>query len=438
MSTVYKGIKIETSILIVEKYCCGNDTPPEYHWNEETIPQGYVVLDNNPKMLASAMSWARTYKFSKNENGEFIKDEHNRWATEDVEGTVHTYENGKFKLEVYDSADRSSQGGKLSFWTVIVTAPDGKQFRIGVDANILLELLRYNTFEKGKCLSSVWLGREGTKVGAYTDTMPDFAQAIKDEEFRNRRPTVKYSVGDVLRTKKEVLIYMGEHFEKFSLQNFYEKRTCYRRTEYVARNRALVVDTTPVVSHYYWEVSDEKYTKFLAGEISLDELFIERWRHIRIEPKKLSRIVDGHIEIINDDFWSIEENYYQDKVNRHTGYVQATKPEAYEYAYRVRELQQAELELQIVKTHRILAEGKHSQSEVKAYLESRFDDFVIPQVTTDTVEGTWTSAVIAVVTQEDYIVYLKRKYVEAERACGYYHYSFKPEGRNWDIDFENS
>jgi hypothetical protein len=126
MSTVYKGIKIETSILIVEKYCCGNDTPPEYHWNEEIIPQGYVVLDNNPKMLASAMSWARTYKFSKNENGEFIKDEHNRWATEDVEGTVHTYENGKFKLEVYDSADRSSQGGKLSFWTVIVTAPDGK------------------------------------------------------------------------------------------------------------------------------------------------------------------------------------------------------------------------------------------------------------------------------------------------------------------------
>lgn len=439
MADAYKGIKIEKSIIIVEKYLCGKDTPPGYSWSTEEIPQGYVVLENNPKMLATAMSWAETYKYSKNEYGEFYLDERNRWVTETVEGTVHTYENGQFELTVYDSADGSTQGGKLSFWTVIIKAPDGKQFRIGINADILLELLKHNTFEKGKCLAPVWLGRMGGKVGAYTTTMPDFAQAIKDEEFRNKKPTVKYKVGDVLRSKTELLVYMGEQSERFSLQRLYEKRNIAGRSEYTERNYALVVDNEPVIRHLYWEITNAKYSDYLEGKITLAELFHEPWYHCRVEAKKLSRIIDGNVPVTTDDFWKYEELYYQRRLDRRRESLGATKEGAYEYPYRLREAQQAELELKVAQTHRFFANYKYNAEGVKSLLTTDIEKFILPQVTTDTIEGTWTDAVVTVLSQDDYIRYLKRKAIEIERYHSARYYtkpSVAPRNRDWKIDIE--
>lgn len=165
MLEIYKGIKIEDDIIIVERQ------------NEEH--QGYLVCKSNKNQLESALAWAKCSVHVLDKDGNEVKEQVNGWTRykfQELEGIVHEYRNGQFTFSLSESASGSSQGGKLSFWNCTVTAPDGKEFLIGINSECLIQLLKHNTFINGVCQSKVWLGRIKNNVGAFTENMKEFEQ----------------------------------------------------------------------------------------------------------------------------------------------------------------------------------------------------------------------------------------------------------------------
>ena len=194
MGMKYKGIKIYKEVIIVAK-----NKNYSYYDNEKRsfvdacYPQAYVVEKGNTNMLTSAKYWAgsdcREYEFK----------------------------NGEFTFSLCDSAQGSSQGGKLSFWNCLITI-DGNSFLIGISAEILCELLKNNTFINGTCKEKVYLGRINGNVGAFTSNMDLFKKGQEDEKIRNEKRTTTYVPGDFVYTLTEERIYLGEGYKYFELE----------------------------------------------------------------------------------------------------------------------------------------------------------------------------------------------------------------------------
>lgn len=219
----YEGIKIYNKVIIVEKQ------PNNYYASdddEKTIPQGYVVDVGNQKMLDTALHWSEEYKYDnsllKGKSYHDLTEEERdayRNSRAEVEGIKHEYDNGQFEITLDESADNSSQGGKLSFWNCIIKASDGKEYLIGINSELLLHLMMSNTFINGKCQNKIWLGRvKGNQVGAFTENMSEFNQAKEDEKTRQQAKTANknYAPGDIVTSIVENNIYYGEFKQLFS------------------------------------------------------------------------------------------------------------------------------------------------------------------------------------------------------------------------------
>lgn len=266
----YQSIKIYKRLIIVK--------------NKEG--RGYIVEEDNKSSLETAKRWAS--------RGEYV-------------GTSFTYDNGNFDFELLDAAGGSSQGGKLSFWNCKINAPDNEEFIVGINSDILLELLKYNKFENGKLLNKkIYFGRiRGNAVGAFTDNMPLFEQAKKDEEARikNSKKTVKYDPGTVVSSLSEgKRIYYGVAYQYARYDNF----TRYDRA-YTNINRwssiwqdpkfadtfgaCIVINEKPVPNHIYGK---------LGSNVALDEVNVDNQPcYVRIDKNatKYSRAVEGKVEL---------------------------------------------------------------------------------------------------------------------------------------------
>lgn len=226
----YKGIKIYNKIIIVEKT---EVIEGGYNWEERIVNQGYVVDQGNKKMLDTALRWAKWTKYDKSILGgkyyshEEVTDDMRKAydaSKKTIEGIVHEYDNGSFTISLSESASGSSQGGKLSFWNCIITAPDGNSFLVGINSELLLHLLMSATFINGTCQENVWLGRVGgNQVGVFTEAMEDFKQAKLDEEQRNvvKKANNKYIPGDIVGTLKEKQLYLGSVYKYYSFEQGY-------------------------------------------------------------------------------------------------------------------------------------------------------------------------------------------------------------------------
>lgn len=435
----YKGIKIDKQIIIVEKHLGQRD-----EYNNESIPQGYIVNIDNKKMLDTALSWAKTYEYPRDETtGKYLVDEEGHTVTIIHEGIVHTYENGLFEFTVHDSADRSSQGGKLSFWTAVIKAPDNKEFRIGINADILLDLIKNNDFLNGVCQNKVWLGRiKGSQVGAFTANMPDFKQAIVDEQIRNTKPTVKYEIGDILKTKTETLIYMGEQAEYFSLQRLWGHNTVSGTNNYFEQDFTLVVDDAPVKHYYYWEVTPEDLTE---ENINTGHIFsCSRWLHIRRESKKLPRIVDGHVNLENRTFWDYEVDYRKRNVDYAVDDYNKYKTE-YNERDKQNAIQRAKTLLAVAERNRELAKLKKSPSpaEVESHLIDTFESFVNEETFAQEYTNCGLSQkVVSIMKQSEFLAQAKETQKLLNRLPRYGYYWTCPvyrfTDRTWILDLEDN
>ena len=279
----YKNVKIAEDIILVEKqekYLIW-----QYRWRKDRdeldqlrgfgYHQAYVVDAGNKKMLESAMSWAKTRNYD---------EEKDRWGDTELQGIQHSYKNGQFELTLCDSADGSSQGGKLAFWNCIIKCPDGNEFLIGINADILLELLLNNTFINGKCQNKVYLGRvAGKQVGAFTENMPLFEQSKKDEAKRQANATAgsKYVPGDIVKTLTETQVYLGLVY------------CCGEEANNEYWNRTLDVYNKPQIRHVFI-----KYEK----NAIVDYVFSDD-----IKKTKPKRMVEGHVDLDGSAYSYIEK-----------------------------------------------------------------------------------------------------------------------------------
>lgn len=66
-------------------------------------------------------------------------------------------ENKDFSFEIIDSADNSYNGGKLSFWMCRIEKDGIEPFEVGINADLLVDMIRESTLINGKAQEKVFL-----------------------------------------------------------------------------------------------------------------------------------------------------------------------------------------------------------------------------------------------------------------------------------------
>lgn len=203
----YKGWHIPDKVIIVAK---------EMHeWKDGQSVftgkyQGYVVDANNKDMLASAHGWAKWTEYVR----PYDPKTRTYAAVIEHEGIEFPFENEGFNLELLESADGSSQGGKLSFWNCKISK-DGNEFVIGINSDYLLEILLYNDFSKGVCRETLSFARCKGGVGMTTKNMPIYQQFLVDEQKRaavKKGKTKKREQGHLYSTLICGDVYFGKYY----------------------------------------------------------------------------------------------------------------------------------------------------------------------------------------------------------------------------------
>lgn len=243
--------------------------------------QGYVVLPGKENMLESALRWAKEYTYD--------------YSTEKKEatlheGNVHKYKNGQFKLKLCESAANSWNGGKLSFWNCIIVAPDNEEFLIGINQELLCNLLQNCTLVNGEVQQLVWLGKQRNNTGVYTELMPDFIQATEELKVKDafKSKTTKYNVGDIVGSPSKLTVYAGVVYNHYSMETTYDYGV-----------HSYVVDVEKLSK-------PEKYHLFIPyenGELAPDWTFSENIRR-----KKTPYTVVGHVDYTGEELYQLVLN----------------------------------------------------------------------------------------------------------------------------------
>ena len=198
MADGYTGWKLFDKVTIVARKILAYD----YKTGETTDTgnvQGYLVDPTNKKQLEAARNWGTTYKNIYQEVDGKLK----YVDREIIEPEEYTYDNDGFTLELHNSAEGSSQGGKLSFWNCWITAPDGTKFLIGIAADLLLDVLKNNTVINGVVQEKLLFARRDGGVGMLSKNMNSYQNAIKELD-----EGLKFEKGDVKPKGSGVYSYM--------------------------------------------------------------------------------------------------------------------------------------------------------------------------------------------------------------------------------------
>ena len=150
---------------------------------------GYIVETGNKSQLKSAISWAG------------------------INPKIVETENEGFSFEIISSAGGSSCGGKLSFWTCRIEKNGIEPFYVGINADLLVEMIRESTLINGKTQEKVFFARQGGNLGVLHENMEEYRQFIKDQEFRKTikagKKTSKWQAGWTYQTLTESDIMFG-------------------------------------------------------------------------------------------------------------------------------------------------------------------------------------------------------------------------------------
>lgn len=208
MADKFQGWNLYDKIIIVEKIIFDYVKQPDntYKYIDSGRRQGYIVDPKSKSQLESAMNWARFahYEYNKELGKSELITTH--------EGVVNEFVNEDFTIELLDSAEGSSQGGKLSFWNCKISKDD-KVWEIGINADLLLKALVSCTWVNGKCSEPVMFARCKGGVGVLTKASEEYKQAQADMDKRaniNKGKTTKWEYLKCYETLKESSVYFGK------------------------------------------------------------------------------------------------------------------------------------------------------------------------------------------------------------------------------------
>lgn len=146
--------------------------------NNKKIPKAYVVDASNKKSLETAISWAAGYS--------------------NAEAKIIDTDNSDFSFTIGRSAMGSTQGGKLSFWMCIMSKKDVPEFSVGINADLLVNVLLQSTFIDGKCQEKVMFARQSAQLGVLHRKMSEYEEALHDEELKSsisKNKTSNWKIG---------------------------------------------------------------------------------------------------------------------------------------------------------------------------------------------------------------------------------------------------
>jgi hypothetical protein len=303
----YKGYKFIDTIMLV----CKDKKESSESWGgwgaSVDYYQAYLVDPANKKQLEAARHWASYTEYGPgnwNDEGKFVRE----WELKH-EPVEFTFENKDFTLELLDCAGGSSQGGKLSFWNCIVTK-DGNRFKIGINSDMLLDLLKNAVFDKGLCKSPLVFITQKGKVGMTVVGSDAYNNCIKDKELKDTvkaKATTKYNFGDKINTATLDEIYFGKLTKYYSFDLGEQSGWGYGRY-FDARRCTLTRLKEPIEYHlidsdtYYVKYNKQKYEKLSEVAEHYNNYFYNA--PILVE-KKPKRAVSGSIEldITEEDFY---------------------------------------------------------------------------------------------------------------------------------------
>lgn len=216
----YVGWKLFDKVAIIakEEAVDKNRYQNIWYYGRYSIPQAYICDASDKKMIKTGSEWAKWTEYFYKEDGRTRK------GTLEHQPVVTILDNKDFTLEVLDSANGSSQGGKLSFWNCKITK-NNQSWAIGINSDYLLEIIKYNNFINGVCQTLLFFARCKGGVGMLSHNMPSYEQALKDIERRDsmsRGKTSKRIEGHLYSTTTLSDVYLGKVYSHY--EPVYENR----------------------------------------------------------------------------------------------------------------------------------------------------------------------------------------------------------------------
>lgn len=199
------GYKLYDNVIIYSKANC----------KDTEIPGAYIADASDKKMCENAANWASIHQ-GHYENGKYISDK-------PIEGNKDIYTNANFRLSFLSYAGNSTQGGKLSFWNCIITAPDNKQFMVGINSEMLLDVIKSSTIIGGNVQEEVVFARENGNLGVLVKDSPAYQDAIDYEQKRadiNKKKTSKWKPGYSYNTLTESDVCVGSIKKYYDIKVF--------------------------------------------------------------------------------------------------------------------------------------------------------------------------------------------------------------------------
>ena len=302
----YKGYKLLDKIILVSK---------DSRQPDDNIRQAYLVDPANTKQLESARNWATWTAYGKNAEGKYDK------AFDTIhEPQEHSFDNNGFELKLLDCAGGSSQGGKLSFWNCIVSKDDNK-FKIGINSDMLLDLLKNATFINGKCQSKLLFITQNGKVGMTVEGSETWKQCVKDRDFKSdmkKNATSKYNFGDIVSTTTARDVYLGTINQYYTIDIGTKNHWSYSKVNY--RDCTLTKLAKPK-THYLFQYSSLSGRKDYSSLSNIITYYRDdKWSYPELRASRPKRVVTGQIKLD-----STQEELYRTLFNRYNNYSEENK-----------------------------------------------------------------------------------------------------------------
>ena len=155
-------------------------TNDNMEYNGKKYPKAYIAETKNKKAIESGIKWAKGY-----------------YSNPTAPKVVET-DNNDFSFQIISAAGNSWQGGKLSFWMCLMEKKGINPFAVGINADILCDLILETVMNKGKTDEKVFFARKNGQLGVLHKNMSSYQELLKDEQLKKdvaKKKTTKWKIG---------------------------------------------------------------------------------------------------------------------------------------------------------------------------------------------------------------------------------------------------
>ena len=226
MSIDYSGWKQLSKINIIYS---NYDTKT---YNGKEYRKAYIVeagtTKANQKSMESGIRWAQ---------GRY-------YGADKSMPTITETDNSDFIFQIVSAAGNSwSQGGKLSFWMCLIEKEGIEPFMVGINADLLADLILESTVYKGSVKEKVFFARKNSQLGVLHENMPSYQELLKDQQRKkdvSKGKTTKWKIGYEYNTLTQTSVMFG-YFTPIAISKYVNGRDPYSSYSSNAE-RTLVLD----------------------------------------------------------------------------------------------------------------------------------------------------------------------------------------------------